>query len=147
MEFGLYCKAEKRQFGVSEDSFLGFVITPDGVGMESDRISTIEDWPTPKSIGDVQVLLGFTNFYRRFIRKYSKVTLPLTELLKMPDKAGGPAEGRRRRQKSENRGKLKWKWTRQAELAFRKLKTTFTEAPILQNFDPAQPIILQKDAS
>jgi len=61
-EFGLYCKAEKCQFGVSEVGFLGFVITPDGVGMESDRISTIEDWPTPKSVRDVQVLLGFTNF-------------------------------------------------------------------------------------
>jgi hypothetical protein len=47
-EFGLYCKAEKCQFGVLEVGFLGFVITPDGVGMESDRISTIEDWPTPK---------------------------------------------------------------------------------------------------
>jgi len=61
--FGLYCKAEKCQFEVSEVAFLGFVITPDGVGMESDRISTIEDLPTPKSIRDVQVLLGFTNFY------------------------------------------------------------------------------------
>jgi hypothetical protein len=47
-ECGLYCNAEKCQFGVSEVSFLGFVITPYGVGMESDRISTIEDWPTPK---------------------------------------------------------------------------------------------------
>jgi hypothetical protein len=52
-EFGLYCKAEKCQFGVSEVGFRGFVIPPNGVGMESDRISTIEDWPTPKSIRDV----------------------------------------------------------------------------------------------
>jgi hypothetical protein len=107
-EFGLYCKAEKCQFGVSEVGFLGFVITHDGVGMESDRIATIEDWPTPKSMRDVQVLLGFTNFYQRFIRKYAKVTLPLTELLKKADKAGEPPEGRPRRQKSENRGKVKW---------------------------------------
>jgi len=146
-EFGLYCKAEKCQFGVSEVGFLGFVITPNGVSMESDQISTIEDWPTPKSIRDVQVLLRFTNFYRRFIRKYAKVTLPLTELLKKADKAGEPPEGRPRRQKSENHGKVKWEWTRQAELAFRKLKRTFTEAPILQHFDPAKLIILQTDAS
>jgi hypothetical protein len=46
-----------------EVSFRGFVITPDAVGMESDRIFTIEDWPTPKAFGDVQVLLGFMNFY------------------------------------------------------------------------------------
>jgi len=106
-EFGLFCKAEKCQFGVSEVGLLGFVITPDVVGMQWDRISTIEDWPTPKSTRDVQVLLGFTNFYQRFIRKYAKVTLPLTELLKKADKAGEPTEGRPRRQKSENREKVK----------------------------------------
>jgi len=50
--------------------------------MDSDRIATIEDWPTPESIWDVQVLLGFANFYRRFIRKFAKVTLPLTEVLR-----------------------------------------------------------------
>ena len=146
-EFGLYGKAQKCQFGGWEVGFLGFVITSDGVVMVSDRISTIEDWPTPKSIRDVQVLLGFTNFYRRLIRKYAKVTLPVRELLKKADKAGEPPEGRPRRQKSENRGKVKWEWTRQAELGFRKLKRTFTEAPILQHFDQAKPIILQKDAS
>jgi hypothetical protein len=146
-EWGLYCKAAKCQFGVSEVTFLGCVLTPDGVGMEPDRISTIEDWPTPKSIRDVQADLGFTNFYGTFIRKYAKVTLPHTELLNMADKAGEPPEGKPRRQKSENRGKVKSEWTRQAELAFRKLKRTFAQAPIIQHFNPAKPIILQTDAS
>ena len=50
--------------------------------MESDCISMIEDWPTPASVRDVQVLLGFANFYRRFIRKYAKVTAPILNLLK-----------------------------------------------------------------
>jgi hypothetical protein len=62
-ELGLYCKAEKCQFGVLEVSILRCVITPEGVGMESDRISTIGDWPTPKSIIDDQVFLRFMNFY------------------------------------------------------------------------------------
>jgi len=61
-EFRLYCKAEMCQFGVREVGLLGFVINPDGIGMGSDRISTIEDWPTPELVRDVQVLLGFTNF-------------------------------------------------------------------------------------
>jgi len=136
-EIGLYCKAEKCQFGVSEVGFLGFLITPDGVGMESDRISTIEDWLTMKSVRDGLVLLRFTNFYRRFIRKYAKVTLLLTELLKKSEKS--------RRKKSE--GSAKWEWAREAELEFRKLKWTITEALILQHFNPAKPIILQTDAS
>jgi hypothetical protein len=49
-QFGLYCKAEKCQFGSSKIGFLGFIIRSDGFGMESDRISTIEYWPTAKSI-------------------------------------------------------------------------------------------------
>jgi len=146
-ELGLYCNAEKCQFGISVVGFLGFGIPPDGVGMESDRISTIENWPTPKSIRDVQVLLRFTNFYRTFIWKYAKVTLPLTDLLKKSDKAGEPPEGRPRRQKSVNSGKVEWDWTRQAKLAFRKLKRTFNEAPILQHLEGAKPIIPQTDAS
>jgi hypothetical protein len=136
-EFGLYCKAEKCQFEVSEVSFLGFVITPAGVGMESDWIATIEDWPTPKSIRDVQVLLGFMNFYQKFIQKYAKVTLPLMELLKKSETFHSKTLG----------GSAKWEWSREAELAFRKLKRTFTEAPILLHFDPAKPIILQTNAS
>jgi hypothetical protein len=137
-EFGLYCKAEKCQCGVSEVGFLQFVITPDGVGLESNRISTIEEWPTPKFVTDIQVLLGFLNFYRRFIRKYGKVTLPLTEILK-------ETEASLRGKKGAHT--VKWEWTREAELAFRKLKRTFTESPILQHYDPAKPIILHTDAS
>jgi hypothetical protein len=105
--------------------------------MESNRIATIEDWLTPKSMRDVQVLLGFTNFYRRFIQKYAKVTLPLTELLKKSETFRGKKSG----------GSAKWEWTREAELVFQKLKPTFTEAPILQQLDPAKPIILQTGAS
>jgi hypothetical protein len=58
-ECGLYGKAEKCRFGVSKVGFLGFVISPDEIAMESDRISTIEDWPIPEFVRDVQVLLGF----------------------------------------------------------------------------------------
>jgi len=128
-EFGLYCKADKCQFRVSEVGFLGFVIDSEGIGMESDRILTIEDWPTPKSIRDVHVLLGLTHFYRRFIRKYTKVAAPITNLLQTRS------------------GSARWEWSRDAELAFCKLKRAFTEAPILQHFDPRKPIILQTDAS
>jgi hypothetical protein len=69
-EFGLSFKPEKCHFGVTEVGFLGFVISPDGISIESDSILMIKDWPTPESVRDVQVLLGFTNFYWRFIRKY-----------------------------------------------------------------------------
>ena len=126
-EFGLYCKAAKCEFGVKKVGFLGFVITPDGVGMEGDRVASIEDWPTPTSVKDVQVFLGFTNCYRRFIRKYAKVTTPISNLLR----------------KTEG----KWEWTRDADRGFQKLKRLFSDAPLMQHFDPQKPIIFHRDAS
>jgi len=126
---GLYCKAEKCQFRVSKIVFLGFVIDSEGIGMEWDRTSTIEDWPMLKSIRDVQVLLGLTNFYRRFIRKYTKVAAPITHLLQ------------------RRSGSSRWEWTRDAKLAFRKLKRVFTKVPIIQHLNPRKLIILQNDAS
>ena len=136
-EFGLYCKAEKCQFGVSEIGFLGFLINSEWVGMESDWISTIDDWPTPQLVWDIQVLLGFANFYRRVIRKYAKITLPLTELRRKMETAHVP-----RASEEPPRRAPKREWTGEAELAFQKLKKVFTEAPILQHFDSAKPIIL-----
>jgi len=81
-ESGLYCKVEKCEFSVSEVNFLGFIISENGVAMEPERVATIEDWPTPACVKDIQILLGFTNFYRRFIRKYAKITAPITDLLR-----------------------------------------------------------------
>jgi len=127
-ELELYCKAEKCQFQVREVVFLGYVIILYRISMESDRISTIEDWPTMESVRDVQVLLGFANFYTLFIRKYAKVTSPISNMLK-------------------THGLQRWEWARDAELAFRRLKMAFTEAPILKHFNPQKAIILQTDAS
>jgi hypothetical protein len=133
-EFGHYAKAEKFHFGVTEGSLHGFVTSPDGIGMKSDRISTIDDWPTQESVRYVQMLLRFKNFDRPFTRKYAKVTTPISDLLKKAET-------------SRTRKQLKWEWTRDAELAFRKLKRAFTSVPILNHFEPAKPIILHTDAS
>ena len=84
------------------------------------------------------MLLRFKNFYRRFIRKYAKVTLRLTELLKKPETSPRGKKGTH---------PAKWEWTRQAEVVFWKLNRTFTEAPILQHLDRAKPIILHTDVS
>ena len=69
-EHELYAKLEKCEFHVRETRFLGFIISPDGVAMDPDRIKTIVEWPVPKSVHDIQVFLGFANFYQRFIEGY-----------------------------------------------------------------------------
>jgi len=141
-EFGLYCKAERCQFGVLEVGLLGLVINSDGVSIESDPISTIKACLTPKSVQDILMLLGFANFYQRFIRKYAKITLVLTALLRTTETARAP-----RGSNGPLRRAMKWEWKWEAELAFRKLEKVFTDAPILQHFDQAKPTHLQTDAS
>ena len=50
--------------------------------MEDERIKAIEQWPKPKSVRNIQVFLGFANFYRRFIQGFSRIAAPLTSMLK-----------------------------------------------------------------
>jgi len=100
-----------------------------------------------KSIWDVQVLLGFANFYRRIIRKYTNVTLPLTELPKTTREIARTPKAPGKTLGKPNKSLPEWECTREAELAFRKLKKAFTDAPILQHFDRGKPMILQTEAS
>ena len=50
--------------------------------MEEERIDAVKAWPEPKLIRDIQVFIGFANFYRRFIQGFSKIAAPLTSMLK-----------------------------------------------------------------
>jgi hypothetical protein len=67
LEHDLYVKAEKCLFFQQSVSFLGYRISTSGVEMESDRISSVCNWPTPTTVKEVQQFLRFANYYRRFI--------------------------------------------------------------------------------
>jgi hypothetical protein len=71
---------EKCEFDKSSVAFLGYVISPDGIFMDKSKVETIQCWATPSSVKDVQHFLGFANFYRQFIKGYSKITTPLITL-------------------------------------------------------------------
>lgn len=125
-ENGLYANPKKSFFETQRIEFLGFVVTPDGVEMDTAKIDAIRNWPAPTSVKSVQSFLGFANFYRRFISGYSKVVTPLTNLTKKS---------------------VPFIWSPDAQAAFDYLKSAFTSAPILAHFDPSQQIVLETDAS
>ena len=79
-EYGLYAKLEKCSFSQNQVEFLGYVVSSDGISMDPMKVQAILEWQTPLSVRDVQCFLGFANFYRKFIKNYSKVVLPLTQL-------------------------------------------------------------------
>lgn len=123
----LYVKAEKCEFDVKEVEFLGYRIGVNGVSMCQEKVKAITEWPVPKSVHDIQVFLGFANFYRSFIFNYSLLTLPLTNLLK-----------------KNVRGFV---WEEKEDLAFKKLKQAFSTKPILKIFSPEKQSVLETDAS
>jgi hypothetical protein len=62
--------------------YLGYIISPMGIQMDPDKIKTVKHWKEPVNVKGIQSFLGFANFYRRFIRDFSKITTPLTKLTK-----------------------------------------------------------------
>lgn len=125
-EAGLYAKIQKCEFLVSETKFLGIIISKDGIRMDPEKIKTITEWKTPSCLTDIQAFIGFANFYRRFIRDFSKIIGPMVKLTKK----GAP-----------------FTWTKSCQSAFDQLKKAFTEAPILKPFDWTKDVIVETDAS
>ena len=71
-----------------------------GISMEAKRIEVIKDWPKPKSVRNIQVFLGFANFYWRFIQNFSKIAAPFTSMLKTIGSLDEPASSRNNGNKS-----------------------------------------------
>ncbi|GAB7332949.1 hypothetical protein MBLNU13_g04654t1 [Cladosporium sp. NU13] len=131
-KFALYASWKKCKFFTDEVAFLGYTVSTAGVSMDRSRIATVEDWPTPSTFREVQVFLGFANFYRRFIKQYSKIVAPLTALSK------GAKNGKKT-------GPLMW--GESEEQAFRAVKAAFVEAPVLRHYDLAAELRMETDAS
>ncbi|KAK3545854.1 hypothetical protein QTP70_016092 [Hemibagrus guttatus] len=126
-DHNLFLKAEKCLFHQPTVQFLGYVIDHSGVRMDEKKVTAVRDWPAPTTVKELQRFLGFANFYRRFIRGYSSVTSPLTNLLRNKPKT--------------------LVWTPAATHAFQTLKQAFTTAPLLVHPDPELPFIVEVDAS
>ncbi|KAG1940759.1 retrotransposable element [Pimephales promelas] len=126
LENRLFVKAEKCTFHVSSISFLGSIVSAEGVSMDPGKVSAVTDWPIPDSRVALQRFLGFANFYRRFIRNFSQVAAPLTALTSV---------------------KSSFRWSDAAQTAFDRLKTLFTTAPILLTPDVSRQFIVEVDAS
>jgi hypothetical protein len=130
--YQLFAKLLKCEFFRDRLEFLGFVITKDGVEMDARRVKAIQEWPAPTSVHDVQVFLGFANFYRRFIGGYSRITAPITALLRT-GRAGEP--------------RPTFRWTEQAQQALDALKKAFQSAPVLRHWDGTRDTRVETDAS
>lgn len=123
----LYVNREKYEFHASNICFFGYIIGPEGVAVDQENVATVTEWPTPKTMKELQRFLGFTNFYRRFIQGFISIMTPFTSILKM-----GPNH---------------LVWNTEANEVFEKLKTAYTTTPILKHPDLSKPFIVDVDAT
>jgi hypothetical protein len=82
MAAGLQADIKKCEFFVTETKFLGLIVGIDGIRMDPEKVKAIVEWQEPRDVSGVRAFLGFCNFYRRFIRNYSRMVRKLVELTK-----------------------------------------------------------------
>lgn len=118
---------DKSRFCRKQVTYLGYLLNEKGVAIDSTRIEPILNYSRPRSVKDIRRLLGLAGFYQKFIKNYSKIVAPISDLLKKNPK--------------------KFVWTEAAEEAFQVLKSALVSAPILMNPDFSHPFTIESDAS
>lgn len=78
----LYVKASKCEFGLEEILYLGHKINAQGVSVDEEKNTTMKEWPRPKTLTQLKGFVGLCSYYRRFVKWFSKIATPLTDLTK-----------------------------------------------------------------
>ena len=124
-EANLKLKPSKCKLLQTEVEFLGHIVSKDGIATNPKKIQLVKDWPEPTNLKQLRGYLGLTGYYRRFIKDYSKVALPLTNLLKK---------------------NAPFNWTQDCQDAFDDLKRMMSP-PVLTLPNKNDTFILDTDAS
>jgi hypothetical protein len=82
----LYAKFSKCEFWLQKVSFLGHILTAEGVVVDPEKVTVVTYWKRPTSITEILSFLGLAGYYRRFIEGFSKIVRPMTTLLQKDKK-------------------------------------------------------------
>jgi hypothetical protein len=122
----LYLRPDKCEFEKTTVEYLRVIISHNSVAMDPVKVAGVTEWPAPTNKKEVQSFLGFTNFYRQFIKDFSEHAHPLFNL---------------------TRNDSKWHWETNEQSAFDKLKQNVTSAPVLISPNLTKPFRIEADSS
>ncbi|GKB90246.1 putative nucleotidyltransferase, ribonuclease H [Tanacetum coccineum] len=122
----LYAKFSKCEFWINTVKFLGHVIDSGGIHVDPAKIEAVKNWASPTTPSEIRQFLGLVGYYRRFIKGFSKIAKPMTELT----------------QKNQ-----KFDWGEEQEEAFQLLKQKLCAAPILVLSEGSEDFVVYCDAS
>ena len=122
----LYAKFSTCEFWLTKISFLGHILSEDGVAVDPAKVGAVPNWKQPMTVTEVRSFLSLAGYYRRFIEGFSKIARPMIELTKK-DK--------------------KFVWTEACEKSFEVLKKRLTSAPVLTLPDIHKDFVVFCDAS
>jgi len=124
----LFAKKSKCELFMHEIEFLGHHVGRDGLRVMADKVKSVQEWPTPRNASEVRSFLGLAGYYRRFIRGFSRIAVPLHDLTHTAD------------------GKS-FEWQPLHQHAFDELKLALRGAPVLALPDPDRQYVVNTDAS
>ena len=102
------------------------MISKDGIFVDPKKIEAIVNWERPKTVSEVRSFLGLASYYQRFIKGFSKIFGPLTNL---------------------TRKAVKFEWTDKCEHSFNELKQRLVIAPVLTLPSSLRGFVIYSDAS
>lgn len=146
-EYGLKVSIDKCQFCQPQVKYVGHIVSAAGIAPDPEKVNAVSDWKMPHDLKSLRSFLGFCGFYRRFIKNYSAIVRPLTDLTKgyPPVKSQSKAVQKGKYySESEPFGE---RWDQRCTEAFHNIIYCLTHAPVLAYADPAKPYVLHVDAS
>ena len=117
---------EKCEFSKKRLTFLGHIVSPDGVAVDPKKTQAIKEFPAPTNITELQRFNGMVNQLAKFLPNLAQINEPLRQLL---------------------RKDTSWVWDTPQETSFQEIKAMLTSTSVLAHYDPKAPSIVAADAS
>ena len=122
----LYTKFSKCKFWLDRVTYLGHIISEEGVRVDPAKVADIVNWKRPTNVTEIRSFLGLAGYYRRFVKDFSRIAGPLSTLTQK---------------------KVKFEWTDKVESSFQELKKRLSEAPVLTLLEGNEAFVVYTDTS